>query len=1231
MRRRPVAIFLAGVVIAGFTTVGFASAPTGANQLRRVGLTGDFNAFLGGKPDVADVDTRGGATPSAAVLAAARALGANVDVTYNEFGTATSIVSTSPGGWVSRGLQANAVKAARSWISTHRALFNLTDADLAGLRLVNDAVLPNSKDAHAVLFGQTWSGRTTVEGGLVAVGIRDGNVAIVTSTLAGGLRLNTNTPRLNARSAVLAAARDVGFKDLSLGDLHALPADHTNFTLFGAKTLTGPQRTRLAALPTPEGVRLVYETNISKTRGGAVLAVISFVDASNGRILVRRNAVDTLSAVSGSPSQATLPVDTAAPGAFTASFEVDGCGPKVEIDVPQGSTALQVIAQAVVPSNDFELNVYQNGNSIGTSDLISTEAVNATLPVPSAANDVFEVEVCPTSGTQVGAYIPPFTVTGVYNASDVTVPTDTANLPYPPIWKYFPDSPKLGADNDTRTTACWTSKQSDLGVNKNLSGCQQSVGSIASRAPWDVLVQAGLPTFTTIGNNAFTADAWAGSTLTPGPLGYHPVSPTRDYLFNFSDQWFESKCDPTSFVTPDRVDIDAAVTNLFTGHNLVHDFAYYLGFTEQNSNFQVYNYGLTPPLRELDPEIGSVQSGAITNEPIVVVSGATGEGVPVTGRDNANQITEQDGVPGITNQYLFQPVHGFYAPCHDGDLDMSIYGHEYTHGISNRMIAGPDTGLSGHQGGSMGESWSDLNALELMHEYGFAGLHGEPPDSVGAYATGNHQRGIRDYQLSKNPLNYSDIGFDGTGDEVHADGEIWNGTQWAVRQALINKWNAQYPATNKALQLGCATGKTAAGAPAPQFDGCPGNRRWIQYVFTSFLLQANGAPTMLQMRDTMLASAVLYGSNSDATTMGNAFASRGMGVNATSENSDDTDPVPGFASRTAANNARVTFNLVNAATGAKVPGDVYVGHYQARVTPLASTIGGKTHPPATANMIAGTYDFVVRAAGYGLQRFKATYKAGVPYTQTFRLFENFASKAKGAVATGTGERPLDLIDDNEDTNAYFDGNGSSTDIAGHTWTVDLSGGKHLIGRIAVSALHHPGPEDVLGNPLPGQARITDLRSFTIQASSDGGQTYKTVYTSPSDFFPGVRPRATAPDLILRTVSIKPVVADHVRLVVQTNQCTGGPAFRGDQDNDPLNNADCPSSEDARRVTATELEVFAPASAVAPPTTPTTPQPSVRGSDTPSLPTSGLGVWVPVTALLLLITAGVVRRRRDGAD
>ena len=68
-----------------------------------------------------------------------------------------------------------------------------------------------------------------------------------------------------------------------------------------------------------------------------------------------------------------------------------------------------------------------------------------------------------------------------------------------------------------------------------------------------------------------------------------------------------------------------------------------------------------------------------------------------------------------------------------------MIGHEYTHAISNRMVAGPTAGLSGSQAGAMGESWSDLTAVEQLHEYGLVAVADENPFAVGPYVTGDKQ------------------------------------------------------------------------------------------------------------------------------------------------------------------------------------------------------------------------------------------------------------------------------------------------------------------------------------------------------------------------------------------------------------------------------------------------------------------------------------------------------------
>jgi hypothetical protein len=1160
------ALALSATGFAGLS--GAAPALAASHKLLKVPNGGDSTPFLGGKPAISDIDLRGFATPTTAVRHAVASLGQSVTVSYNRLGTPSTITPTN--GWLATGLRGSAVTASRQWLSTHRALFGLTSADLSGLELVNNAKLAGSP-ARAVLFRQAYGKYNAGSDGLVAVGIRHGNIASVTSTLIGGRHLDATKPVLSALQAVLAAAQNDGLKGLNLGKLSLAPKNHTTFTNVAIKGLNGLQRTRLVALPTVHGARLAFETDITRL-GANPLATISFVDALSGKVLVRHNVVETLSDTAAMPQAAAISEQaSASPAAkkagasnWSGTFTPAACGPKYKLQVPAGTKTLVVAAVATNSVNDIALNVYRGNDSIGSSDeATSPEAVAATVSPKSKKSDKFFAEVCPSSAP-LADFVAPYTYEGIYQTSATAVSTESLNAPYPPEWKYYPDSPRLGHDKDTRVKTCWTRKKSNPAVTKSVKGCKQNAANRASRAPWDVLPDEGIPTFNTTGNNATEAQAWFGSTLAPGEF-VHPISTDRQYTFPFQDEWHQSKCLPAPGAN--RWDIDASTTNLFVGHNLFHDFAYRLGYTERNYNNQVDNFGLTGPTQQNDPEVGDVQSGAVTNLPIAVVSGATGEALPVEGRDNANQIPMQDGVPGITNQYLFQPIVGFYAPCVDGDFDMSVYGHEYTHEISNRMIAGPDTGLSGAQGGAMGESWSDLDALEFLNSLGYAGSVGEKKDALGAYATGNRVRGIRDFELGKSPLNYSDVGFDTTGPEVHADGEIWNGIQWHVRQAMIRKYHKKYPASNRRLERACAIGHFPNATRSPGFFGCPGDRRWIQYMYDSFLLQANGAPTMIDMKNVTLAADRLRTKGQDHRTLARAFAQGGLGKDSHSLNGEDTDPLAGFASPVKKDNAHVNFVVRDAHTNKPIKATVYVGKFQARVTPYASTFHNKKHAKAKRTMVKGHYPFIVQAKGYGERRFAATFKAGKHYTQTFRMERNYASKHNGAKISGPGIRLTDLIDDDESTDAGLAVAGS---FAGKAWSVKLKG-KHRISSVRVSAEHRPIDDT---DAADFQSRFADLRSFTIQVSSNGGKTYRTVKNSSKKFFPGHLPRPVVEDEILRSLHFKAVKADHVRLILRTNMCTGFGGYR-DRDADPTNDGDCRATVLGHEVTAAELQVYSP--------------------------------------------------------
>ena len=405
--------------------------------------------------------------------------------------------------------------------------------------------------------------------------------------------------------------------------------------------------------------------------------------------------------------------------------------------------------------------------------------------------------------------------------------------------------------------------------------------NIAAFGPWDQL--NGVPTLTTIGNNANTHEAWANP-LTPGGTEQAPDSPTRDYTDRRSPTpGTTARCDPTNLV-PGGNDINAVVTNLFRR-------------PQPDPRLlllpRLHRAELQPPARQRRPRRpgrrrrGRQRPGRRHRR----------RHPSFEGRDNANQIALQDGVPGITNQYLFQPIAGaFYSPCADGALDTGIYGHEYTHAISNRMVGGPDDGLTSEQGGAMGESWGDLNAAEYQFENDYS--TGTNPWSLGSYTTGNSTEGIRDYAINDNPLNYCDYGFDTTGAEVHADGEIWNGTQWEVRQALVDKWDSAGSSTPTRRCRSSAPRRPATETPAPA-PACPGNRRWLQLIYDAWLLQP-GATDMLRgpRRDARGRPDALRRRQPGALWA--AFARRGMGARRRrTPDPDSTDATPSFTSPTA--------------------------------------------------------------------------------------------------------------------------------------------------------------------------------------------------------------------------------------------------------------------------------------------------------------------------------------------
>ncbi|MDR7251141.1 hypothetical protein J2X46_000113 [Nocardioides sp. BE266] len=1091
----------------------------------------------------ADVDGRGTAAPTAAQKAAVAALG-TVTARWNTLGTPASILPASGSLGAAPGAAAD---GARAWLRSHADLFGMTASDVDGLVLVSSQKLAQSP-ARAVLFRQDFDGVAPALGGLVTLGVADGKVAYVSSSLArttGAMPAATLSPL----DGWLKAATD-----LSVGVPAAKLADITKAVSGGWTRLTVPgfaqeQQVRLRALPMADGsVRPVLEANVVNAAGESALGFTSLVDAVTGDVLARHNRAENFTYND----------------VFTGAVTPTECGPKHPFDLTDDLTRSITAVATGVPVDDFTVKIWKGDSLLVTGDLATNPEV-ATYSSAAIPAGTYSAQVCPfdAASVTVGQYALAVTT------SDTAAP-GTNDLSANPHWRYFAANPTLDSPDQTPTNSvvgCWRLTDAECTTPPG------ELRTIASFGPWDTI--GAVPTFTTVGNNANTHEAWA-SPLTPGGLLQAPISPERHYTGEFTDAWNNSRCD-TAQLVPGGNDIDASVGNLFVAHNRMHDYSYYLGFTEENYNLQSDNGSRGGAAG--DPEVGNAQAGAVS-----------GGSPSFLGRDNANQIALQDGIPGITNQYLFEPIAGaFYAPCTDGGLDMGIVGHEYTHAISNRMIGGPDEGITSEQGGAMGESWGDLVAGEYQFAHGYS--NGGNVWAVGAYATGNTETAIRDYSIDENPLNYSDYGFDTTGPEVHADGEIWNGTMWEVRQALVEKYDAQFPYADKALQLKCADA-TATATPRPA-DACPGNRRWVQLVFDAFLLQ-QGSTSMLDARDAMLAADRMRFDGADQDAMWAAFARRGMGVDAHTVDADNDEPTPSFATPTGPGST-ITFATTGTAK-------VFVGDYEARVTPVADT-DPATDLGASAEFTPGTYDMVAVSPDRGFTRWTMKVLAdGTARTETVGDVVNLASSAAGASVITATDGSLNaeaLIDGTEATN-WGGVTAAQVDESHPSVAVDLAGEVSTVKRVQVSAYLTPAPASPTDIPLAQDdpdsgSRFTALRQFALEACTAGcdsaDATWTRFYTSPADAFPSALPRPVAPTLNLREFDVPDTEAAAVRLVALENQCTGQAAYAGQQTASQTVLTDCKEGSDRGTIVhASELQVFGDA-----PTLPVQPGPNPGGA------------------------------------
>ncbi len=351
--------------------------------------------------------------------------------------------------------------------------------------------------------------------------------------------------------------------------------------------------------------------------------------------------------------------------------------------------------------------------------------------------------------------------------------------------------------------------------------------------------------------------------------------------------------------------------------------------------------------------------------------------------DNANMNTPPDGIPPTMQMYLWHfpgasddPTTGDPFVPTSGAFDASVLYHEYTHGLSSRLVtdATGNEALNSIQAGSMGEAWSDYYALDYLVKHGFlkdtsksgqllegkyvaAGAHLIRTMAIDCAPTSKSAGCTSGATGLKGGYTYGDFStIIPRGAEVHASGEIWGQTLWDLRTAL---------------------GHNVADT-----------------LITRGMSLAPAEPSMLDMRNAILqADTVKYG-QTHTKALWKVFAARGMGYFAAATNGSDTQPAEDFHRPPAPQSERFTLSgtVTDPTTSEPVEGAVVT------IAGLGDQFSAVTDGTGSFNihgLFAGTYPKVV-ASGAGF--FGDVEPATVPQTASldFSILRDWASASGGA-------------------------------------------------------------------------------------------------------------------------------------------------------------------------------------------------------------------------------------------
>ena len=723
-------------------------------------------------------------SPTAAQLKAINALqgasGVTLQVQYNGL-TATPRHLFSYSGYLTAPSSDNPETIARNFLNRWRGIFRFSDEDLQGLRLKSRATIPDM-GTTILLFEQQMTGLPVYHGEVLVNVNRNGQIIDVGSESFPQLSL-TNTQTLTPAQAITAAASALNisnFTPQSLGTAQVLktygnltPEYVTASKFSKGGVFTDDIIVTRTIFPLGDTARQAYKFVLTTPQYKGVMWE-HIVDAQTGEVLRRLSLTSFYGDTGGGPTnsrRSTFRPDIQ--DRVEAQNAAGTAAGKVFDGMPTALSGYQGFGRTNTPGTPpgYAPDSTTTGNGVGFRKGLVVQRNQD--PYADPATTLFSVIYGPPYG-QVLRGLP-----------DALNPS--AESPFG--WFYLPTT-TAGAevttsDNNRATTRAIGYAMASEAQTRN-DAANSPVGDKSQ--PFSATLTAVSRTVNgntynsvfesnyTEGNNVFTADDRENDDeTTHGIKGFSLNRQFTASRFDFINGYEHGGVDasgsgPVVYPASANPDVYPGTVSLFYYNNLIHDYLYSIGFTEQFWNFQQDNFGR-----------GGAGKDAISAQ---VQDGS--------GTDNANFGAPADGSTPRMQMFLF--TESTFRRS-DGDFDWDVVAHEHYHGVSNRSAGKGDTGCLGvalvGEPGGMGEGWSDYNAATIADD-----------DSEGEYVTGNFDVGIRrlpytNYRYSYATANGSArtrrdtrVAFDvgaGVPFEVHDVGELWAATLWDMRELLIMK------------------------------------------------------------------------------------------------------------------------------------------------------------------------------------------------------------------------------------------------------------------------------------------------------------------------------------------------------------------------------------------------------------------------------------------------------------